>query len=62
MFEGVLITAIALVFILEGLLPFLFPNFWRKMMTQALSLSENQLRLTGLTGMLIGLALLWLWG
>lgn len=62
MFDTVLLSAIALVLIIEGILPFLFPNAWRKIMTQALSLSENQLRLTGLISMLLGLGLLWLWG
>ncbi|MBE0494277.1 MAG: DUF2065 domain-containing protein [Thiomicrospira sp.] len=62
MFETVLISAIALVFIFEGFLPFLFPNFWRRVMAQATQLPENQLRLTGLISILIGLVLLWVWG
>jgi hypothetical protein len=62
MFETVLISAIALVFILEGVLPFLFPNIWRNMMAQAIELTENQLRLVGLSSMIIGLVILWLWG
>lgn len=62
MFETVLISAIALVFILEGFLPLLFPKFWRRVMTQATQMPENQLRLTGLVSVLIGLILLWIWG
>lgn len=62
MFETALITAIALVFIIEGVLPFIFPNFWRRVMSQAIQMSENHLRLTGLISMIIGLVLLWLWG
>lgn len=58
MFEVALISAIALVFILEGILPFVFPQFWRRMMLQAVTLSENQLRLVGLVSILIGLLLL----
>ncbi len=58
MFEVALISAIALVFILEGVLPFVFPQFWRRMMLQAVTLSENQLRLVGLVSILIGLLLL----
>jgi hypothetical protein len=62
MFDTVLLSAIALVLIIEGLLPFLFPNAWRRIMREAVSLSENQLRLTGLISMMLGLGLLWLWG
>lgn len=62
MFETVLISAIALVFIFEGLLPFLFPNFWRRVMTQATQMPENQLRLTGLISISIGLLILWILG
>lgn len=58
MFEVALISAIALVFILEGILPFVFPQFWRRMMLQAVTLSENQLRLAGLVSILIGMLLL----
>ncbi|WP_044409058.1 DUF2065 domain-containing protein [Thiomicrospira microaerophila] len=59
--ETVLITAIALVFIFEGLLPFLFPKFWQRIMSQASQLPENHLRLTGLASLMIGLIILWLW-
>lgn len=58
MFETVLISAIALVFILEGLLPFAFPNFWRKMMMEATQLEDKKLRLMGLISILIGMAIL----
>lgn len=60
MFTTVLLTAIALVFVLEGLLPFLLPNFWKNMMQEAVKLDESQLRLVGLTSIIIGLFLLWL--
>lgn len=60
MLETTLIAAIALVFILEGLLPFVFPSFWQKMMSEAVKLSERELRTMGLVSILIGLALLFL--
>ncbi|WFE68972.1 DUF2065 domain-containing protein [Thiomicrospira sp. R3] len=59
--ETALLTAIALVFIFEGLLPFLFPKFWQKIMSHATQLPENHLRLTGLSSVVIGLIILWLW-
>lgn len=56
--ENTLIAAIALVFILEGLLPFVFPEFWRKVMTEAVQLSEKQIRIMGLASLSAGMALL----
>ncbi|MGM0540969.1 MAG: DUF2065 domain-containing protein [Pseudomonadota bacterium] len=58
MFETTLISALALVFIIEGILPFMFPKFWQKMMSQATLLTEKQLRLMGLVSISLGLALL----
>lgn len=56
--DTVLISAIALVFIFEGILPFAFPDFWRKMMSEAVQLEEKQLRLMGLVSLIIGLVVL----
>ncbi|WP_173291606.1 DUF2065 domain-containing protein [Thiosulfativibrio zosterae] len=58
--DTILISAIALVFIFEGLLPFVFPNFWRKTMSQAILLSEKQLRTMGFISVCIGLGVLFL--
>ncbi|MCM5681016.1 DUF2065 domain-containing protein [Schlegelella sp. S2-27] len=56
----VLWTAVALVFVLEGLLPFLSPGSWRRVFEQALRLTDGQLRFLGLASLLSGLLLLWL--
>lgn len=53
-----LITAIALVLIIEGLLPFLAPSAWRETFRRILQLSDGQIRFFGLTSMVIGLLLL----
>lgn len=58
MLETTLIAAIALVLILEGLLPFIFPKFWKRMMTEAVSMNDRDLRVMGLVSILIGLAIL----
>jgi len=42
MLETTLITAIALVFIIEGFLPFLFPNAWRRMMKAVIEASRKR--------------------
>jgi uncharacterized protein YjeT (DUF2065 family) len=53
--------ALALVLVLEGLLPFLSPKGWRRMFSQILQLSDGQIRFFGLCSMLGGLlCLLWL--
>jgi hypothetical protein len=53
-----LMGAIALVFVFEGVLPFLNPTMWRKVFERALSLSDGQIRFLGLSSMLLGVAIL----
>ena len=53
-----LFSALALVLVLEGLLPFISPARWRQVFEQATRLSDGQLRFLGLSIMLIGLLLL----
>ncbi len=57
-----LISALALVLILEGLLPFLNPGAWRRMFERALQLSDDQVRMVGLSCLAIGVVLLLLVG
>jgi uncharacterized protein YjeT (DUF2065 family) len=52
-------TALALVLVIEGILPLLSPVRWRRMFTQILQLRDGQLRFFGLCSILTGL--LWLW-
>ncbi len=58
MLETTLISAIALVFIIEGILPFMFPNAWKRMMTAALQGSEKELRVMGFISISIGMIIL----
>jgi uncharacterized protein YjeT (DUF2065 family) len=53
-----LFSALALVLVLEGLLPFVSPSRWRQVFEQATKLSDGQLRFLGLSIMLTGLLLL----
>ena len=53
-----LIGALALMLVLEGLLPFLSPQRWRDMFQRMLLLSDGQIRFFGLTAMLAGVLLL----
>jgi uncharacterized protein len=56
-----LLGAIALVLVFEGLLPFLSPTAWRSVFEKATKLSDGQIRFIGLTSMVIGLLLLFVW-
>lgn len=46
--------------VIEGIVPFLFPNLWRDTFRKLVQLSDGQLRFIGLTAMLSGLVLLYL--
>lgn len=59
-FWQVLPAAIALVFIVEGMLPFISPNRWRSMLAMAEQMDDRVLRNVGLGSMLFGLVLLYL--
>jgi uncharacterized protein YjeT (DUF2065 family) len=53
-----LLGALALMLVIEGLLPFLSPGTWREAFRRATELSDGQIRFFGLTSMVIGLLLL----
>ncbi len=53
-----LFSALALMLVFEGLLPFVSPARWRQVFEQATRLSDGQLRFLGLSSMLGGLLLL----
>jgi uncharacterized protein YjeT (DUF2065 family) len=55
-----LVRAIALVLVIEGILPFLSPDGWRQAMMQAGRLPDRALRSVGLVSMLIGVLILFL--
>ena len=55
-----LLRAIALVLVIEGMLPFLSPNGWRQAMMQAGRLPDRTLRTVGFASMLIGVLVLYL--
>jgi uncharacterized protein YjeT (DUF2065 family) len=58
----VLASALALVLILEGLLPFLNPGAWRRVFERALQMSDDQIRLLGLSSLAAGVVLLLIFG
>jgi uncharacterized protein len=56
-----LLGALALMLVFEGLLPFLSPGMWRRIFERATQLTDGQIRFFGLSSMIIGLLLLALW-
>jgi len=55
-----LLTAIALVFVIEGIMPFVNPDGLRRMFLMAAQLPDKTLRFAGFTSMLLGLLFLYL--
>lgn len=55
-------TALALVLIIEGLLPLISPGGWRRMFEQLLQLHDGQIRFFGMASVLAGLLVIWLFG
>ena len=55
-----LLVAISLMLILEGIMPFLYPQRWRRLVEQLAQISDANMRWLGLFSMLLGLVILWL--
>jgi hypothetical protein len=51
-------SALALVLVLEGLMPLIAPGAWRAAFEKALRLTDGQLRFFGLASLMLGLGLL----
>jgi hypothetical protein len=56
--SGNLLMALALMLVLEGILPFVAPAIWRETFRRATELADGQIRFIGLSSMLLGLLLL----
>ena len=55
-----ILTAVALVLVIEGMLPFVRPGRYKQLVAQIVRLSDNQLRIFGLSAMIIGIVLLFI--
>lgn len=55
-----LLVALGLVFVLEGILPFVNPNGLRRMLLQMVQMPDRVLRIIGLSSMLSGLLIIYL--
>ena len=59
-FWQVLPVALALVLIMEGMLPFISPQRWRQMIGSVAQMDDRVIRNIGLCSMLLGLLMLYL--
>ena len=57
-FWDVALSAVALMLVAEGLLPFLSPLSWRRIFERALQMSDGQIRFLGLVSVVAGVAML----
>ena len=53
--------ALALMLVVEGLLPFLSPATWRQVFERATRMSDGQIRFIGLVSLVAGIGLLAIW-
>lgn len=50
--------ALALVLVIEGILPFIAPRLWREAFRRAIAMDDGQIRFFGLSAMILGILLL----
>ena len=55
-----LLIAVALMLVIEGILPFLSPTKMRGILLQMLEMDDKSLRISGLMSMLIGVIMLYI--
>lgn len=52
------LSALALVFVLEGIMPFALPEHWKKLLRKNIAQDERVLRILGFFSMLVGVVML----
>ncbi len=56
--SSTLLIALALMLVIEGILPFVAPRVWRETFRRAIELADGQIRFIGLASMGTGILLL----
>lgn len=56
--KEIFVPALALMLVVEGVLPFLAPAAWREAFSRMIQMKDGQIRFMGLASMLVGLLLL----
>ncbi len=54
------LLGLAMMLVIEGMVPFLLPELWRETFRKLVTLSDGQLRFVGISSMLAGLLMLYL--
>jgi uncharacterized protein YjeT (DUF2065 family) len=54
----IILPALALMLVIEGILPFSAPRIWRETFKRLAEMSDGQIRFAGLMSMLVGMVLL----
>jgi len=57
--NDIILPALALMLVIEGILPFSAPRAWRETFKRLIEMSDGQIRFAGLMSMVIGLVLLY---
>ena len=55
-----LLAALAIVCVIEGVMPFVNPAGMKRLLTRMASMEEREMRIVGLLSMLVGVAILYL--
>ncbi|MFZ5502576.1 MAG: DUF2065 domain-containing protein [Pseudomonadota bacterium] len=53
------LLGLAMMLLIEGIMPFLFPRLWRENFRRLIGMNDGQLRFVGLISMLAGLLMLY---
>jgi hypothetical protein len=56
----IVVAAIALMLVIEGILPFTSPRVWRDFFRKLTEMTDGQIRFAGLSSMMVGLVILFL--
>jgi len=54
------LLGIAMMLVIEGIVPFLLPGLWRETFRKLLTLTDGQLRFVGITAIISGVLMLYL--
>ena len=57
--NDIVLPALALMLVIEGILPFSAPRAWRETFRRLIEMTDGQIRFAGLMSMMIGLVLLY---
>lgn len=57
--SDIVFAAIALMLVIEGILPFTAPTLWRETFRKLTEMTDGQIRFAGLASMIVGMLLLY---